>query len=229
MTGGTRLSRANRTFSNPPWHYHHSDSVLQGRIRVYAENAQDYYSTDPSLPLCAARQVHSGPEHVRVVRFVSYENWRDTLDLYRLIINSEPDITKPDFYLYTMCQYPTYDVQFALKRLPKSVSVATSERTTLQFRVSDIGQLVPLLPNMCTQTGDVNRWQTTDLDGNPVVLHVCDNSHDNSSILQDSFSPDNSFASSTNSQDHNSSLNIASLGARGPKTKKVDLNQGFYI
>ncbi|NXR97412.1 F124A protein, partial [Oxylabes madagascariensis] len=46
-----------------------------------------------------------------------------------------------------------------------------TESAVLEFRVKDVGQLVPLLPNPCSPISE-GRWQTEDHDGNRILLQV---------------------------------------------------------
>lgn len=62
-------------------------------------------------------------------------------------------------------------MQLALKQLSPGVRVKPCNSAALQFRVEEIGQLVPLLPNPCSPISDT-RWQTEDLDGNKVLFQV---------------------------------------------------------
>lgn len=62
-------------------------------------------------------------------------------------------------------------MQLALKQLSPGVRVKPCNSAVLQFRVEEIGQLVPLLPHPCSPISST-RWQTEDLDGNKVLFQV---------------------------------------------------------
>ncbi|KAK2139663.1 hypothetical protein LSH36_1665g00008 [Paralvinella palmiformis] len=171
IVGADRLEDASRYFRKPPWKFHHSEWVAAHRIRAYPYNSLDYFSVADELPVCSVRQVHGSKEHLRLQRYVSHENWPDTLNLYKLIIDRNPDYHKSDFCVFTVEMHRQYTVQFALKRLPKGISVSLPCHTVLNFQVSDACALVPLLPHSCQKLSDT-RWQTTDLDGNELFLEV---------------------------------------------------------
>jgi hypothetical protein len=171
LLSNDRIQMAVDYFKCPPWKFHHSENVQRGSIHLYPPNSQDYYFTSEDLPLCAARQVHYGKEHIRLTRFVSHENWQEMSDMYQLIIGISPDARKVDFCLFTLCVRCNYTIQFALKRLPRTVQPKVIRTITLQFKVSEIGLLVPLLPNVCTPLSET-KWQTTDHDGNAIILKV---------------------------------------------------------
>jgi len=63
------------------------------------------------------------------------------------------------------------DIQFSLKRLPCDQTPIPTDSSVLEFRVKDIGELVPLLPNPCSPISE-GRWQTEDLDGNKILLQA---------------------------------------------------------
>lgn len=171
MLGCERIQTAKNYFESPPWKFHHSEHVSRGVIQPYPYNSQDYYFTSDDLPLWAVRQVHCGKEHIRLVTFTSYENWDDMVTFYKLIIGADPDIVKNDFCLFTLHTQPCYDVQFALKKLPKDIHPKKLDSIRMQFRITDVGHIVPLFPNICQPLSDT-KWQTTDHDGNTVVLDV---------------------------------------------------------
>uniref|UniRef100_A0A674NX53 Family with sequence similarity 124B n=1 Tax=Takifugu rubripes TaxID=31033 RepID=A0A674NX53_TAKRU len=66
---------------------------------------------------------------------------------------------------------PGLCMQLALKQLSPGVRAKPCNSAVLQFRVEEIGQLVPLLPNPCSPISNT-RWQTEDLDGNKVLFQV---------------------------------------------------------
>ncbi|XP_064615307.1 protein FAM124A-like isoform X2 [Liolophura sinensis] len=171
LFGCDRIQSAKQYFEKTPWKFHYSDKVSKSGINPYPYNSQDYYVTSTDLPLWAMRQVHQGKEHFRFVLFTSYESWEDMVDFYKLMSGASPDVLRSHFCLFTMHTNPHYDVQFALKRLPKDVKPKILDSSSLQFRVGDIGHLVPLFPNVCRPLSDT-RWETTDHDGNRIVLET---------------------------------------------------------
>ena len=169
--GYERIQGAKRRFEKPPWKFHHSEQVGQGKINLYPYNSADYFYTSEDLPLWAVRQVHYGKEHIRIVLFVSDENWNDMLKFYKLVISCDPDIQKDDFCLFTIHSHINYDVQFALKKLKGETTPRVLDCVKLQFRVSQVGNMVPLFPNRCKPVSD-RLWETTDHDGNNIVIDV---------------------------------------------------------
>lgn len=173
VLGYERIQGAKRRFEKPPWKFHHSEQVGQGKINLYPYNSADYFYTSEDLPLWAVRQVHYGKEHVRIVLFVSDEHWLDMLHFYKLVIGCDPDIQKEDFCYFTVHSHINYDVQFALKKLKGETTPRVLDSVKLQFRVSQVGNMVPLFPNICKPVSD-RMWETTDHDGNNIVLDVID-------------------------------------------------------
>ena len=166
ILGSNRLNIAHSHFQKAPWKLHHGEPVEAHKIHAYPYNSHDYFTPGEGLPLCSVRQVHAGEEFLRVTQFVTHSNWTDVMNMYKLILNQDPDHQKGDFCLFTigMCK-AGHSVQFALKKLPKSVRVRPSRKSVLVFRISDVGSLVPLLPHSCHKISN-SVWQTSDLDGN---------------------------------------------------------------
>ena len=173
VLGYERIQGAKRRFEKSPWKFHHSEQVGQGKINLYPYNSADYFYTSEDLPLWAVRQVHYGKEHVRIVLFVSDGNWSDMVQFYKLVIGCEPDTQKEDFCLFTVHSHINYDVQFALKKLKGETSPRVLDCVKLQFRVSQVGNMVPLFPNICKPVSD-RMWETTDHDGNSIIIDVMD-------------------------------------------------------
>ncbi|PIK43321.1 hypothetical protein BSL78_19838 [Apostichopus japonicus] len=63
------------------------------------------------------------------------------------------------------------DIQLAIKKVPREYSVRPLNSAFLQFKVREAGELVPLLPRACSPISP-QRWQTTDPDGNVILLLV---------------------------------------------------------
>lgn len=171
MVGFQRIQSVKRNFEKAPWKFHHSEEVHRGAINPYPYNSQDFYYTSENLPLWAIRQVHYGKEHVRTVLFVSKECWETMVQFYKLMIGCEPDTKKNDFCLFTVYSHANFDVQLALKKLQSDIKPRVLENVKIQFRVNDIGNIMPLLPNVCRPLSD-DRWETTDYDGNVVVMET---------------------------------------------------------
>ncbi|WAR28326.1 F124A-like protein [Mya arenaria] len=183
--GYERIQSAKRRFEKPPWRFHHSEQVGQGKINLYPYNSTDYFYTSEELPLWALRMVHCGKEFLRIVLFTSEESWNDMIAFYKLIIGFEPDTSKDDFCLFTVYSRGHYDVQLALKKLKGDTSPRPLNSVKLQFRVPDVGSLVPLFPNVCKPVSD-NVWETKDHDGNVITIDVTGKPRPTSSTPTDS-------------------------------------------
>ena len=153
------------------WKFHHSEGVSRGKLMLYENNSQDYLTARPHLPLCALRQIHCGKRLLRFLRFASSDNWRDNVNLYSLLMAKDPDILKADFCLFTASYHTDYEVQLALKKIPKGIKCKPVPGAALCFRISQLGHTVPLLPNVCIPVTS-DRWKTTDLDDNIIYLDV---------------------------------------------------------
>ena len=197
--GHERIQAAKRRFEKPPWKFHHSEQVCQGKINPYPYNSPDYFYTSEELPLWAIRMVHCGKELLRIVLFTSEESWDDMIQFYKLVIGFEADISRNDFCLFTIHSRGHYDVQFALKKLKPDTCPRNLESVKLQFRVPDVGSLVPLFPNVCKPIAD-NLWETRDHDGNTITIDVIGQPRPKSSTPSTSKSMSNSRASSRTSR-----------------------------
>ena len=62
----------------------------------------------------------------------------------------------------------------------------SSSGSALGFKIGQMGNLVPLLPNMCSPMSD-SRWRTTDLDGNAIYLDILKPSRDSDSGVSTSY------------------------------------------
>lgn len=169
--GYERIQSAKRRFEKPPWKFHHSEQVGKGKINPYPFNSPDYFYTSEELPLWALRLVHCGKESIRIVLFASDECWDDMIRFYKLIIGFEPDVNKNDFCMFTVYSRKHYDVQFALKKLKGETKPRALDSVKLQFRVPEVGNLVPLFPNVCKPISD-SVWETRDHDGNVITIDV---------------------------------------------------------
>ncbi|KFV00297.1 Protein FAM124A, partial [Pterocles gutturalis] len=168
--GEEPILQLHETFQRPPWHYHHTERV-HGKFLPYMPCSQDFYTLAPETPLWAIRPVHYGKEIIRFTIYCRSENFVDILKLYELILKRPVCQKKADFCVFPIYSNMEIDIQFSLKKLPKGQVPMPTESAVLEFRVKDVGQLVPLLPNPCSPISE-DRWQTEDHDGNRILLQV---------------------------------------------------------
>ncbi|NXA48373.1 F124A protein, partial [Nothocercus julius] len=168
--GEEPILQLHESFQRPPWHYHHRERV-HGKFLPYMPCSQDFYTLAPGTPLWAIRPVHYGKEIIRFTIYCRSENFVDILKLYELILKRPVCQKKTDFCVFPIYSNMDIDIQFSLKKLPKGQIPAPTESAVLEFRVKDVGQLVPLLPNSCSPISE-GRWQTEDHDGNRILLQV---------------------------------------------------------
>uniref|UniRef100_K7F6D8 Family with sequence similarity 124 member A n=2 Tax=Pelodiscus sinensis TaxID=13735 RepID=K7F6D8_PELSI len=131
--------------------------------------SQDFFILAPGTPLWAIRPVHYGREIIRFAIYCRNENFVDIMKLYQIILKRPVCQKKADFCVFPVYSNMDIDIQFSLKRLPEGQIPTPTESAVLEFRVEDIGQLVPLLPNPCSPISE-GRWQTEDHDGNKILL-----------------------------------------------------------
>ncbi|MGH0149823.1 UNVERIFIED_CONTAM: hypothetical protein FKN15_055564 [Acipenser sinensis] len=168
--GEEQFQQLHQSLRRPPWQYHHTERV-NGRMLPYMPCNQDFFTLSGSSPLWAIRQVHYGKEIVRFTIYCSHENFVDMVKMYQLILKKEVSQKKGDFCFFIVYSNMDMEIQLSLKRLPKDQYPTPTESAIIEFRVKEIGQLVPLLPNPCTPISAV-RWQTEDHDGNKILLQV---------------------------------------------------------
>ncbi|KFP33611.1 Protein FAM124A, partial [Colius striatus] len=168
--GEEPILQLHETFQHPPWHYHHTEQV-HGKFLPYMPCSQDFYTLAPETPLWAIRPVHYGKEIIRFTIYCRNENFADISKLYELILKRPVCQKKADFCVFPIYSNMEIDIQFSLKKLPKGQVPMPTESAVLEFRVKDVGQLVPLLPNPCSPISE-GRWQTEDHDGNRILLQV---------------------------------------------------------
>ncbi|XP_045199883.2 protein FAM124A-like [Mercenaria mercenaria] len=231
MVGFERIQTMKRYFEKSPWKFHHSEQVHRGAINPYPYNSQDFYYTSEDFPLWAVRQVHTGKEFFRTVLFVSESNWQSMMQFYKLILGCEPDVKREDFCLFTVSSFSNFNIQLALKKLQGDMKPRALDSVRLQFLVSDISNIVSLLPNVCRPLSDT-RWETTDNDGNIVVLETpripsnstfsdkCSISGRSSLSGRNSFGRQSSFSLNANSDEAlvvNDRVNGRRSGRRGAK------------
>ncbi|ELW72328.1 protein FAM124A [Tupaia chinensis] len=168
--GEEQILQLHRTLQRLPWRHHHTERV-HGRFLPYLPCSQDFFTLAPGTPLWAIRPVHYGKEIVRFTIYCRHDNYADSLRFYELILRRSPNQRKTDFCIFPIFSNLDVDIQFSLKRLPSDQSPVPSDSSVLEFRVKDIGELVPLLPNPCSPISE-GRWQTEDHDGNKILLQA---------------------------------------------------------
>ncbi|XP_008824047.1 protein FAM124B [Nannospalax galili] len=168
--GEERLFRVLDFLRNPPWQgfpTHHA----QGKPCPYLPPNQEFYSLHNQMPVWGVRQVHCGTEILRVTLYCSFDNYEDAIRLYEMILQREATVQKSNFCFFVLYATEGFSLQLSLKQLPLGMSVDPKDSSVLQFKVQEIGQLVPLLPNPCVPISST-RWQTQDYDGNKILLQV---------------------------------------------------------
>ncbi|XP_032352092.1 protein FAM124A isoform X2 [Camelus ferus] len=168
--GEEQILQLHRTLQRPPWRHHHTERV-PSRFLPYLPCSQDFFTLAPGTPLWAIRPVHYGREIVRFTIYCRHDNYADILKFYELILRRSPSQRKTDFCIFPVFSNLDVDIQFSLKRLPRDQAPVPTDSSVLEFRVKDIGELVPLLPNPCSPISE-GRWQTEDHDGNKILLQA---------------------------------------------------------
>ncbi|KAM5229419.1 protein FAM124B [Ctenodactylus gundi] len=171
--GEERLFRALDSLQRPPWQCCPPQDA-QGRLCPYLLANQEFYSLNTQMPVWGVRQVHCGVEILRVTLYCSFDNYEDAIRLYEMILQREATLQKSNFCFFVLYASENFSLQLSLKQLPPGMAVDSKESSVLQFRVQEIGQLVPLLPNPCVPISST-RWQTQDYDGNKILLQVQSN------------------------------------------------------
>ncbi|XP_035459762.1 protein FAM124A isoform X1 [Scophthalmus maximus] len=170
--GEEQILMLHRALQRPPWRYHHTEKVSNGRRMLpLSPCSQDFFSLSPGTPLWAVRQVHYGKEIVRFTVYCRHENYVDMVRLYKLLLQRRVAQKKEDFCFFVVYSNPDMEIQLSFKRLPRGQSPVALESAVMEMRVRDVGVLVPLLPNTCSPISEV-RWQTEDYDGNKILLQV---------------------------------------------------------
>ncbi|XP_021568869.1 protein FAM124B [Carlito syrichta] len=168
--GEERLFRALDALQHSPWQCYPIQDVPR-RLCPYLLANQDFYSLDSQMPVWGVRQVHCGTEILRVTLYCSFDNYEDAIRLYEMILQREATLQKSNFCFFVLYATESFSLQLSLKQLPLGMSVDPKESSVLQFKVQEIGQLVPLLPNPCIPISST-RWQTQDYDGNKILLQM---------------------------------------------------------
>ncbi|XP_059199533.1 protein FAM124A isoform X2 [Centropristis striata] len=170
--GEEQLLMLHHTLQRPPWRYHHTEKVSNGRRMLpLTPCSQDFFTLSPGTPLWAVRQVHYGKEIVRFTVYCRHENYVDMVRLYKLLLQRRVAQKKEDFCFFVVYSNPDMEIQLSFKRLPRGQSPVVLESAVVEVRVRDVGTLVPLLPHTCSPISEV-RWQTEDYDGNKILLQV---------------------------------------------------------
>ncbi|XP_067307652.1 protein FAM124B [Pseudorasbora parva] len=176
--GEERILRVLDFLQGPPWQYHHTESCggrEGGRgttlMRPYLLPSRDFYSMGMGMPLWGVRPVHYGGEVVRVTLHSTFDNFEDTVRLYETVLQRRAEEQKTGFCWFTLLTEQGFSLQLAIKQLSPGVRVEPCYSAVLQFKVGEIGQLVPLLPNTCSPIS-ATRWHTEDLDGNKILFQV---------------------------------------------------------
>ncbi|XP_075014299.1 protein FAM124B [Calonectris borealis] len=172
--GEERIFQVHELFQHPPWRYQCAQ-IANGQSHLYAPAHQDFYGLDDQMPVWGVRRVHCGPEILRVTLYCSFDNYEDAVRLYEMILQKEATMQKSNFCVFVLYATQNTAVQLCLKQLPIGVAAEPKESSALQFKVREIGQLVPLLPNPCIPISST-RWQTQDYEGNTILLQVQDSS-----------------------------------------------------
>ncbi|XP_066477610.1 protein FAM124B [Tiliqua scincoides] len=168
--GEERIFQVHDFFQCPPWQHVHVENV-SGKRLPHALDHQDFYGLDEHMPVWGVRQVHYGTEILRITVYCSFDNYCDAVRLYEMILQKEATLQKSSFCAFVLYTTNSTAVQLCLKQLPLGMSIDLKESSVLQFKVHEIGQLVPLLPNPCVPISST-RWQTEDYDGNRILLQV---------------------------------------------------------
>ncbi|KAM4836544.1 protein FAM124B [Thomomys bottae] len=168
--GQQRLLRIEDSLQRPPWQGFPTQ-VAQGRYCRYLPVKQELYSLDDQMPPWTVRRGRDGPELLRFTLCCSFDNYEDAVRLYGMILQREATEQKPNACFFVLYATPSFSLQLSLKQLPPGMSADPKESSVLQFRVQEIGQLVPLLPNPCAPISRT-RWQTQDYDGHTILLQV---------------------------------------------------------
>ncbi|XP_058389458.1 protein FAM124B [Diceros bicornis minor] len=168
--GEERLFRVLDSLQHWPWQCYPTRNA-QGRPCPHILANQEFYSLDNQMPVWGVRQVHCGTEILRVTLYCRFDNYEDAIRLYEMILQREATLQKSNFCFFELYATESFALQLSLKQLPLGMSVDPKESSVLQFKVQEIGQLVPLLPHPCVPISHT-RWQTQDYDGNKILLQV---------------------------------------------------------
>ncbi|CAN9498481.1 unnamed protein product [Ophioblennius macclurei] len=195
--GEEQILMLHQALQRPPWRYHHTEKVSNGRRMLpLTPCSQDFFTLSPGTPLWAVRQVHYGKEIVRFTVYCRHENYPDMVRLYKLLLRRRVAQKKEDFCFFVVYSNHDMEIQLSFKRLPRGQNPLALESAVMEVRVRDVGVLVPLLPHPCSPISDV-RWQTEDYDGNKLLLqvqgiqfkHIPDPRHVSSTVVESASAP----------------------------------------
>ncbi|XP_042734005.1 protein FAM124B isoform X2 [Lagopus leucura] len=167
--GEERILQVQDLLQHPPWHYQRVPTWP--RSHPHTPAPQDFYGLDDQMPVWGIRRVGCSPEILRVTLYCSFDNYDDAVGLYEMILRKEATLRKSNFCVFVLYATKTIAVQLCLKQLPIGMAAEPKESSLLQFKVQEMGQLVPLLPNPCIPISRT-RWQTQDYEGNKILLQV---------------------------------------------------------
>ncbi|XP_015726840.1 protein FAM124B [Coturnix japonica] len=181
--GEERILQIQDLLQRPPWH-HQCVPTTWARSPPHTPALQDFYGLDDQMPVWGIRRVGCSPEILRVTLYFSFDNYDDAVGLYEMILRKEATTRKSNFCVFMLYATKAIAVQLCLKQLPIGMAAEPKESSLLQFKVQEMGQLVPLLPNPCVPISST-RWQTQDYEGNKILLQVQDSSkqRETSSVL----------------------------------------------
>ncbi|XP_077168106.1 protein FAM124A isoform X2 [Paroedura picta] len=169
------IVRLHKSFQRPPWCFHHTEQV-HGNFLPYMPGSQDFFTLAQGTPLWAIRPVHYGKEIIRFTIYCSHENFDSMMKLYELILRRRACQKRADFCIFLIYSNVDIEIQFSLKRLPGGHIPQPTDSAVLEFRVGDVRQLGPLLPNSCSPISE-GRWQTEDPDGNKILIQASYKKH----------------------------------------------------
>lgn len=177
--GEKRIRRVLEFLQCPPWQYHHTESCGVGKVSAIPSPSmspclfpsRDFYCLGVGMPVWGVRTVHYGDEVVRVTLHSTCDNFVDTVRLYETVLQRRAEEQKTGFCWFTLFTESGFSLQLAIKQLSPGVRVEPCYSSVLQFRIGEVGQLVPLLPNPCSPIS-ATRWHTEDLDGNKILFQV---------------------------------------------------------
>ncbi|NXO03754.1 F124B protein, partial [Rhinopomastus cyanomelas] len=87
------------------------------------------------MPLWGVRQVHRGPEILRVTLYCSFDNYEDAVRLYEMLLQKGATTQESNFCLFMLSEMRDVAVQLCLKQLPAGVAAEPRESVALEFAV----------------------------------------------------------------------------------------------
>uniref|UniRef100_A0A8C6U4Z1 Si:dkeyp-74a11.1 n=1 Tax=Neogobius melanostomus TaxID=47308 RepID=A0A8C6U4Z1_9GOBI len=118
LGGEEHILALHRALQRPPWRYHHTEKVSNGkRMLPLTPCSQDFFTLTSGTPLWAVRQVHYGKEIVRLTIYCRHENYADMVRLYKLLLQRKVAQKKDDFCFFVVYSNPELEIQLSFKRL----------------------------------------------------------------------------------------------------------------